>query len=45
MGAGQTLKRGTPNKSIRPNSDAQKIDCKHDGIKRLLLRTEFIRKR
>ncbi len=44
-GAGETQKRGTPIKSIRLTSDAQEIDCKHDGIKRPVLRAEFIRKR
>ncbi|RYY27988.1 MAG: alkylphosphonate utilization protein [Sphingomonadales bacterium] len=44
-GAGQTLKRGTLIKSIRLTSDAQEIDCKHDGIKGLVLRAEFVRKR
>ncbi len=49
-GAGQTLKRGTLIKSIRiPNPDegrdAQEIDCRHDGIKGLVLRAEFLRKR
>ncbi len=44
-GAGQTLKRGTPIKSIRLTGDAQEIDCKFDGIKGLVLRAEFVRKR
>jgi len=49
-GAGQTLKRGTLIKSIRlPNPDEgrdpQEIDCRHDGIKGLVLRAEFVRKR
>jgi protein PhnA len=49
-GAGQTLKRGTLIKSIRlPNPDegrdAQEIDCKYEGIKGLVLRAEFVRKR
>ena len=44
-GAGQTLKRGTLIKSIRLTSDAQEIDCKYDGIKGLVLRAEFVRKR
>ncbi|MES2986524.1 MAG: alkylphosphonate utilization protein [Pseudomonadota bacterium] len=45
QGAGQTLKRGTLIKSIRLTGDAQEIDCKHDGIKGLVLRAEFVRKR
>ena len=49
-GAGQTLKRGTRIKSIRlphpdEGRDPQEIDCKHDGIKGLVLRAEFVRKR
>ncbi len=44
-GAGQTPKRGTVIKSIRLTGDAQEIDCKYDGIKGLVLRAEFVRKR
>ncbi len=44
-GAGQTLKRGTLIKSIRLTGDAQEIDCKHEGIKGLVLRAEFVKKR
>lgn len=44
-GAGQTLKRGTLIKSIRLTGDAQEIDCKYDGIKGLVLRAEFVKKR
>jgi protein PhnA len=44
-GAGQTLKRGTLIKSIRLTGDDQEIDCKYDGIKGLVLRAEFVRKR
>lgn len=44
-GSGQTLKRGTLIKSIRLTSDPQEIDCKFDGIKGLVLRAEFVRKR
>ena len=44
-GAGQTLKRGTLVKSIRLTGDSQEIDCKFDGIKGLVLRAEFVRKR
>ena len=44
-GAGQTLKRGTLIKAIRLTGDAQEIDCKHDGIKGLVLRAEFVKKR
>lgn len=44
-GAGQTLKRGTLIKSIRLTGDAQEIDCRYAGIKGLVLRAEFVRKR
>ena len=49
-GAGQTLKRGTLIKSIRlpdpsEGRDAQEIDCRYEGIKGLVLRAEFVRKR
>ena len=44
-GAGQTLKQGTLIKSIRLTGDAQEIDCRYEGIKGLVLRAEFVRKR
>ena len=44
-GAGQTLKRGTLIKSIRLTGDSQEIDGKYEGIKGLVLRAEFVRKR
>ncbi|MFV0624051.1 alkylphosphonate utilization protein [Sphingomonas sp. ac-8] len=44
-GANQTLKRGTVIKSIRLTGDAQEIDCRYEGIKGLVLRAEFVRKR
>ena len=44
-GAGRTLKRGTLIKSIRLTGDAQEIDCRFDGIKGLVLRAEFVKKR
>lgn len=44
-GAGQTLKRGTLIKSIALTGDPQEIDCKFDGIRGLVLRAEFVRKR
>ena len=44
-GAGQTLKRGTLIKSIRLTEDSQEIDCRYEGIKGLVLRAEFVRKR
>ncbi|WP_199554873.1 alkylphosphonate utilization protein [Sandaracinobacteroides hominis] len=44
-GAGQTLKVGTVIRSIRLTGDAQEIDCRFDGIKGLVLRAEFVKKR
>jgi len=44
-GAGQTLRKGTVIKSIRLTGDPQEIDCRYDGIKGLVLRAEFVRKR
>lgn len=44
-GAGQTLKVGTVIKSIRLTGDDQEIDCRFDGIRGLVLRAEFVRKR
>ena len=44
-GAGQTLKRGTLIKVIRLTDDPQEIDCRYEGIKGLVLRAEFVRKR
>jgi protein PhnA len=43
-GAGQTLKRGTAIRSIRLTDDDQEIDCRHESIKGLVLRAEFVRK-
>lgn len=44
-GANQTLKRGTLIKSIRLTGDDQEIDCRYEGIRGLVLRAEFVRKR
>lgn len=44
-GAGRTLKVGTVIKSIRLTADPQEIDCRHESIKGLVLRAEFVRKR
>ncbi len=44
-GANQTLKRGTVIKSIRLTGDEQEIDCRYEGIKGLVLRAEFVKKR
>lgn len=43
-GAGETLKRGTIIKSIRLTDNPEEIDCRHDKIKGLVLRTEFVKK-
>jgi len=43
-GAGETLKRGTLIKSIRLTDNPEEIDCRHDKIKGLVLRTEFVKK-
>lgn len=44
-GTSQTLKRGTVIKSIRLTGDEQEIDCRHETIKGLVLRAEFVKKR
>ncbi len=44
-GAGQTLKQGTVIKTIRLTDNPEEIDCRHDTIRGLVLRTEFVRKR
>ena len=43
-GTSQTLRKGTVIKSIRLTGDPQEIDCRHEGIKGLVLRAEFVRK-
>ncbi|MGN6534863.1 MAG: alkylphosphonate utilization protein [Mesorhizobium sp.] len=44
-GTTQTLKQGTVIKSIRLTDDPDEIDCRHEAIRGLVLRTEFVRKR
>jgi protein PhnA len=44
-GANQTLKQGTVNRSIRLTDNPEEIDCRHESIKGLVLRTGFVRKR
>lgn len=44
-GTGQVIKRGTVIRSIRLTGDEQEIDCRHETIKGLVLRAEFVRKR
>ena len=43
-GANTTLKRGTLIKGIRLTDDEAEIDCRHEKIKGLVLRTEFLKK-
>jgi protein PhnA len=44
-GTSTTLKRGTVIRSIRLTDDPDLVDCRHETIKGLVLRTEFVRKR
>jgi protein PhnA len=44
-GTNTTLKQGTVIRSIRLTGNPEEIDCRHEGIKGLVLRTEFVRKR
>ncbi len=44
-GANQTLKQGTVIRAIRLTDNNEEIDCRYEGIKGLVLRTEFVRKR
>ncbi|MDI6837744.1 MULTISPECIES: alkylphosphonate utilization protein [Ciceribacter] len=44
-GTSTTLKQGTVIKSIRLTENPEEVDCRHDAIKGLVLRTEFLRKR
>jgi len=44
-GAGQTLRQDTAIPSIRLTDNPQEIDCRHDAIRGLVLRTKFVRKR
>jgi protein PhnA len=44
-GTGQVIKRGTIIRSIRLTGDEQDIDCRHETIRGLVLRAEFVRKR
>ena len=43
-GANVTLKRGTMIKGIRLTDDEEEIDCRHEKVKGLVLRTEFVKK-
>ena len=44
-GTSLTLKQGTVIRSIRLTDNDEEIDCRYEGIKGLVLRTEFVRKR
>jgi protein PhnA len=44
-GTNTTLKQGTVIRTIRLTENPEEIDCRHDTIKGLVLRTEFVRKR
>ncbi|WJS85248.1 alkylphosphonate utilization protein [Paracoccus sp. TOH] len=44
-GTSQVLKQGTVIRSIRLTGNPEEIDCRHESIKGLVLRTEFVRKR
>ena len=43
-GAGATLKRGTRISSIRLTDNEDEVDCRHDKIRGLVLRVEFLKK-
>jgi protein PhnA len=43
-GGGVTLKRGTLIKGIRLTDDEDEIECNHEKVKGLVLRTEFLKK-
>ena len=44
-GTSTVLKQGTVIKSIRLTDNPEEIDCRHEAVKGLVLRTEFVRKR
>lgn len=43
-GTSTTLKRGTKAKNIRLTDDEELIECNVEGMKGLVLRTEFLKK-
>jgi protein PhnA len=43
-GTNTTLKRGTMIKAIRLTDKEDEIDCRHEKIKGLVLRAEFVKK-
>ena len=43
-GAGQTLKKGSKAKNIRLTDNPEEIEVQAEGIRGLVLRTEFVKK-
>jgi protein PhnA len=43
-GTSSTLKQGTKIKNIRLTGDEELVECSADGMKGLVLRTEFLKK-
>lgn len=43
-GTSSTLKQGTKIKNIRLTDDEELVECNADGMKGLVLRTEFLKK-
>lgn len=43
-GTSSTLKKGTKIKNIRTTDDEELVECNAEGIKGLVLRTEFLKK-
>ena len=43
-GAGVTLKRGTTVKNIRLTFDEGEIECNHEKVRGLVLKTQFVKK-
>jgi protein PhnA len=43
-GAKVTLKRGTMIKKIRLTDDPTEIDCNHEKVRGLVLKTQFVKK-
>lgn len=44
-GTSTVLKQGTVIRTIRLTENPEEIDCRHDTVRGLVLRTEFVRKR
>jgi protein PhnA len=40
-----TIKKGTVVKNIRLTDDEEEVECRIDGMKGIILRTEFLRKK